>query len=89
VGENRFQEEFIEAIYALWLFFCHLLVAAGVLVGVWAVDNVIRMLWPGAEPTMFGKIPLRMIVETADGGILIVFFSLGLFRAANSIRSRL
>ena len=86
---NRFKDEFVEAIYALWVIGCHLLLAVGALLGVWAVDYVIHFLWRGREPTIFGKIPLRMIIETADGGILIVFLAFGLYRAATTMTTRL
>ena len=89
MAENRYKDELFESFFAIWLVSCDLLVAIGVLVGVWLVDKLIRFLWPGPEPTMFGKIPLRMIIETADGGILIVFLSFGLYRAGKTVRSRL
>jgi hypothetical protein len=89
MGGNRFSDEFVEALYALWVIGCHLLVATGALLGVWVVEYLIRALWPGREPAVFGKIPLRTIIETADAGILIVFLAVGLYRAAITARSRL
>jgi hypothetical protein len=85
---NRFKDEFVESLYALWVIGCHLLVAVGALVGVWVTDYIIHIFWPGPEPTLFGKVPLRMIIETADGGILIVFLAVGLYRAAMTVRRR-
>lgn len=89
MGGNRFWDEFVEAVYALWVIACHLLVAVGALLGVWVIEFLIHTLWPGPEPTILGKVPLRMIIETADGGILIVFLAVGLYRAAITARSRL
>jgi hypothetical protein len=79
---NRFWEELIETAYALWVIFCHMVTAIGALAAVRAIEVVIQTLWPGTEPTIFGKVPLKMIIETADGGILIIFLVLGLYRAA-------
>ena len=43
--------------------------------------RVIHLLWPGTEPILFGRVPLRMVIETADGGILIVFLGFGLYKS--------
>ncbi len=84
---NRFLDEGVEALFALWVLACHLAVAVGALIGVWLVEFVIRTLWPGSEPTIFGKVPLRMIIEAADAGILIVFLAVGVYRAARTTRT--
>ena len=86
---NQFRDELVETVYALWVIACHLLMALGALLGVWVIDYVIHFLWPESEPTLFGKIPLRMVIETAEGGILIVFLVFGLYRVAMAMRSRL
>jgi hypothetical protein len=85
MAANRFRDEGVEALFALWVIACHLLVGVGFICGVWIVDFVIHTLWPGTEPLLFGKVPLRMIIETADGGILIIFLLFGLYRVARTL----
>ncbi len=82
---NRFRDEGVEALYAVWVISCHLLIGIAALCGVWIVDRVIHLLWPGTEPILFGRVPLRMVIETADGGILIVFLGFGLYRVARTV----
>jgi hypothetical protein len=88
MGGNRFVEELVEALYAVWVLACHLLVAVGAIAGLWIIEYLVHWLWPGTEPTVLGRVPLRAIIETADAGILIVFLGFGLYRVIMTMRIR-
>jgi hypothetical protein len=82
---NRFRDEGVDTLYALWVIANHLLTVIGFLCAIWVVDLVIHTLWPGTEPVLFGKVPLKMIFETSEGGLIIAFLLFGFYRVARTL----
>jgi hypothetical protein len=59
----------------------HLFISLVLIGCFWVVEQVIRWLWQGEEPLLYGKVPLRYLFDTLDVAVFGVFIVWGVIEA--------
>ena len=83
---NPAWRQVVGAFYSIVAVICHIAVGAVILVAIWAMQELIHLLWGDKEPMIFGKLPLHYVVETSEAGVLVAFVFWGTISAFKAFR---
>ena len=81
VSGRSFLTPVIGALYSILIVITHTAVGATILVSIWSLEQLIHILWQGKEPMIFDRVPLHVIIQTADAGVLVAFVVWGTISA--------
>lgn len=65
---------------------CHTVVAAIVIICIWAFSRLFHFLWVAEDPLLFDVFPLRYLFDGMDAGVVVVFAWNGVASAARIFR---
>jgi hypothetical protein len=81
---RRTQRILGKAVRSALIFICHAALACLIVLGVWAVDELIHALGKG-EIMLFGRVPLSWLFQAIDAAMIGLFGIAGLIEAAKEL----
>ena len=87
-GGSHFWRPLWGAALAAATLFCHLVIAAIILFGIWALEYLFHFLWRSNDPLLFDRFPVRYLFDAMDLAVILVFIWYGVLAAARSFREQ-
>lgn len=76
---------FVHAFHLLQHLCSHWLIAAVVLLAIWAFEHFVTLLFHEENPRFFNQIPIKYVFQAMDFGVLVVIGVMGLIAIFLSI----
>ena len=64
----------------------HLFISLVLIACFWAIEQTIKWLWHGAEPLLYGRVPLKYLFDTLDVAVFAVFIVWGVIEAHRNLK---
>jgi hypothetical protein len=74
------------AVYAAIALFIHTGLIAVSIIAVYAIETLIHVLWPGASPLLFDRVPLSWLSQAIDCVFFVLFGTMGVRDAFQILR---